>query len=362
MMRRALGLAALGRGSVNPNPLVGAVVVERGEIVGQGYHRRAGEAHAEVLALRQAGPRARGATLYTNFEPCCHTGRTPPCVGEIVRAGIGRVVAAMRDPNPRVNGGGFRALARHGIEVAVGPLGTEAVRLNQPFIKFVRQRLPYVTLKAGVSLDGRIASRTGSSKWITSSEAREHARLLRLEHDAIMVGIETVLRDDPRLTARMPRARSRALLRVVMDSRLRLPPRSRLLRGPGGGPVLVFASRKAQAKRAARLRRLGVELEQLPLRRGRLDLRRALARLAERSVSQILVEGGGELHASFLEQGLADRLVWYVAPCLIGGREARPVFGGVGAAHPSRAARVRVRSWDRVGQEFRIEATLREWR
>ncbi len=361
MMRRAVGLAALGRGRVNPNPLVGAVVVQRGEIVGQGYHRRAGEAHAETRALAAAGWRARGATLYTNLEPCCHTGRTPPCVDEIVRSGITRVVAAMQDPNPRVNGGGFRALRRNRVEVAVGPLEALAVRLNQPFIKFVRQRLPYVTLKAGVSLDGRIASRTGNSKWITSSEARRHARLLRLEHDAIMVGIETVLADDPRLTARMPQVDSRPLLRVVMDSRLRLPGSSRLLRS-AGGPVLAFASRGASARRAARLGRLGVEVERLPLRRRRLDLRAALTRLGKRSVTQLLVEGGGELHASFLEQSLADRLVLYVAPRLIGGQAARPLIGGVGPADLTQATRVRIRRWDRVGPELRIEATLREWR
>jgi diaminohydroxyphosphoribosylaminopyrimidine deaminase/5-amino-6-(5-phosphoribosylamino)uracil reductase len=362
MMRRALGLAALGRGTVNPNPLVGAVVVGGGEIVGQGYHRRAGEAHAEILALAEAGPRARGGTLYTNLEPCCHVGRTPPCVEEIVRAGVARVVAAMQDPNPRVNGGGFRALRRRGISVEAGLLHAEAVGLNQPFIKFVRQRVPYVTLKAGVSLDGRIATRTGRSKWITSSESRKHARLLRLESDAVMVGIETVLRDDPRLTPRLPRARPSPLLRVIVDSRLRLPPGSRLVKSKTRAPILVFTSRRAPTRRISRLRRLGVEVERLPLRGGGVDLSRALVRLGERSVSQLLVEGGGELHASFLEQHLADRLVLYLAPRLIGGGRARPLIGGVGPADPAKASRVQVRNWARVGEEIRIEGDLKEWR
>lgn len=244
LMRRALALASLGRGTVSPNPLVGAVVVRGREVVGQGYHRRPGEPHAEIIALKEAGARAKGGTLYTNLEPCCHTGRTPPCVDEIVRRGIRRVVAAMRDPNPRVNGGGFRALRRGGVATEVGLLKAEATDLNSAFVKFITRGVPWVTLKAAASLDGRIATRTGASKWITSAEAREHARRLRLENDAVMVGISTVLADDPRLTPRARRARP--LLRVVMDSKLRLPPRARLVRTLAEGAVLVFTGLSAE--------------------------------------------------------------------------------------------------------------------
>lgn len=355
MMRRALALASLGRGSTSPNPLVGAVVVRSGRVEGQGYHARAGEPHAETIALRQAGRRARGATLYTNLEPCCHTGRTPPCVLEINRAGVTQVVSAMRDPDPRVNGGGFRELRRHGIAVEVGLLKDEAMRLNASFYKFIRNGLPFVTLKGAVSWDGRIATRTGDSKWISSREAREHARLLRRESDAVMVGIGTVLADDPSLTARPANAR---LVRLIMDTHLRLPLRAKLVREIDQGPVVVFAGPDAPRSKEQELRQRGVEVRRMPLRSGKPDLSRCLRYLAECGVTRVLVEGGGELHASFVEQKLADRLVLYLAPRLIGGREARPLLGGRGADLMKDVVVVgRHRSY-RVGDEIVIDADL----
>ncbi len=354
-MKRALALASLGRGGTSPNPLVGAVVARADKVVGQGFHRRAGEPHAEVFALAQAGIRARGATVYTNLEPCCHTGRTPPCVMEIVRAGVIRVVAAMRDPDPRVDGRGIRKLRRHGVVVDVGILRREATRLNRAFTKFVRNGLPLVILKGAVSLDGRIATRTGDSKWITSAEAREHARLLRQESDAVMVGIGTVLADDPHLTARPSRFR---LIRTIMDTHLRLPSKAKLVRTVAEGPVVVFCGADASHSVEETLRKRGVTVRRMPLRRGRPDLRKSLKSLAADGVTRLVVDGAGDLHSAFIEQGLAARFCIYVAPRLIGGREARSLVGGEGAGFMSQVKTLGRPRLCRVGGDVVVEVQL----
>ncbi len=309
-MRRALALAVLGTGTAAPNPRVGAVVARGTNVIGQGYHLRPGAPHAETVALmgvEVSGAKASGATLYTTLEPCCHTGRTPPCVDRIVQAGIARVVASMRDPNPRVNGGGFHALRRMGVRVEVGLLRDEALRLNEAFVKHARTGLPLVTLKGASSLDGRIATRTFDSKWITSASARRHARLLRFEHEAILVGTGTALADDPRLDRR-PRSRSESpFLRVVLDRALRLSPRSRLARSRSLGPLLVFCGPGASPKRRRALEALGVEVEEIS-ERGRkfrrLDLEELLRTLGRRGITSLLVEGGGELEGSFLDRAV----------------------------------------------------------
>jgi diaminohydroxyphosphoribosylaminopyrimidine deaminase/5-amino-6-(5-phosphoribosylamino)uracil reductase len=334
MLRRALALALLGTGTAAPNPRVGAVLARGDRVIGQGYHRRPGDPHAEAVALDQAsgsGRAARGATLYTNLEPCCHTGRTPPCVGRILDAGVARVVASMIDPDPKVNGGGFRALRKCGVAVEVGLLRAEAQRLNEGFVKHARRGRPLVTLKGAVSLDGRIATGSGHSKWITSPLARRHARLLRAEHEAVLVGIATVLADDPRLDRRgHPGAGS--FLRAVADRTLRTPPGCRLAATRSRGPIAVFCGRGAPRERRAGLEAASVEVTEVGERDGRLDLEEILERLGARGITSLLVEGGGELSGSFLDRRLADRLVLYLAPKIMGGRSARPVFGGEGAA------------------------------
>ena len=357
-MRRALGLARLGRGTSSPNPLVGAVVARGDEVLGQGFHRRPGEAHAELVALEEAGGAARGATLYTTLEPCCHTGRTPPCVDAIIRSGIAEVVAPMRDPHPRVNGGGFRRLRRSGVRVRVGLLAAEAARVNAVFLKGVRAGAPFVTLKGASSLDGRIATGTGDSKWITSSQARAHGRALRLEHDAILVGIGTALADDPRLDRRPRVAGIPPLVRVVLDGQLRLDPEGRLAATARRDPVVVFCGARAPAARAARLEARGVQVERVPRRGRRLDLGAVLARLHERSIASLLVEGGGEVHSSFLADGLADRLVLYVAPKLLGGRGARPLVGGRGVESVASGHRLRRARCTRIGDGWMVDGEL----
>jgi len=339
MVRRALALAALGTGTAAPNPRVGAVVARGARVIGQGYHRRPGEPHAEAVALTHvetSGESALGATLYTTLEPCCHTGRTPPCVDRIVRAGIGRVVASMKDPNPKVNGGGFRALRRMGVAVDVGLLREEARRLNEAFVKHARTGLPLVTLKGAASLDGRIATRFLDSKWITSGLARRHARLLRAEHEAILVGTGTALADDPRLDRRSQSPLSRPLLRVILDRRLRVSPQSRLVRSPGRGPVLVFCGKGASPKRRLALEALGVEVEEVRERGKklpRLALEEVLRKLGGRGITSLLVEGGGD-------------------------RDARPWIGGEGAATAAGAVRLRRARSTRVGDGWLVEGSL----
>lgn len=289
-MALALRLAAKGRGRTHPNPMVGAVVVAKGRVVGQGWHRRAGGPHAEVPALRAAGRRARGATLYVTLEPCSHTGkRTPPCVPAIVASSVKRVVVAMRDPNPRVHGRGLSALRRAGIRVDVGCRQQDAERLNEAYGHWMRTGRPFVVLKAAMTLDGKIATADGDSQWITGAAARRDAHRLRSEVDAVMVGAGTVLRDDPRLTVRMGAQGPLQPRPVVLDSTLRLPLGARVL---AGGRAIVATTAKAPAPRIERLRAQGVTVLVLPLQNGRVSLRACLERLGGMEIGSVLLEGG----------------------------------------------------------------------
>jgi diaminohydroxyphosphoribosylaminopyrimidine deaminase/5-amino-6-(5-phosphoribosylamino)uracil reductase len=323
-MRRALALAERGRYTTAPNPRVGCVLLAGGETVGEGFHRRAGEAHAEVHALREAGERARGATLVVTLEPCAHTGRTPPCVDAVLAAGVARVVAAHRDPNAEVSGRGFAKLREAGVEVEVGALADEAIRLNLPFLAPRVLGRPTVTLKWAMSLDGRIASAAGESRWISGAAARRWALALREEHDAILVGSGTVLADDPRLDRRLGRAAG-AIVRVVLDRRLRTPERAALF--TIAGPVIVFTESDDRAKVAA-LSAVGAEVVRLEP----LTPADALAELGRRGVASVLVEGGAAAAASFFEAGLYDRVEAAAAGLLLGGSAAPGPLGGTGAA------------------------------
>jgi diaminohydroxyphosphoribosylaminopyrimidine deaminase / 5-amino-6-(5-phosphoribosylamino)uracil reductase len=326
MMGRALELAALGLGEASPNPVVGCVVARSGRVVGEGFHARAGEEHAEVVALRRAGSRARGATLYVTLEPCAHTGRTPPCAPLVRDAGVARVVAALRDPNPLVAGRGLSLLRRSGVAVETGLLAAEAARLNERFLAWARLGRPFVLLKAAVTLDGRIATASGRSKWITSPSQRRQARWLRRLHDAVLVGVGTALADDPLLLP-SPRTR-RPFTRIVLDSRLRLPATGRLARTAARrAPVLVVSCAPAPERRRP-LEAAGVEVITVPAVKGRVSLPAALEALSARGLTSLIVEGGGEVLGSFLEHRLADQVALFRAPLLLGGRGSRPAFGG----------------------------------
>ncbi len=328
-MRRALELAARAVGQTSPNPPVGAVLVKRGRIVGEGYHHRAGSAHAEIEALRQAGPAAQEATLYTTLEPCNHTGRTPPCCDAILRVGIAHVVVAIVDPNPRTNGRGIARLRREGVRVTTGVLRQPAQALIAPFEKVMRTGLPWVIAKIGQSLDGKIATVTGESQWITSPAARIVGHRLRSQADAILIGVTTILRDDPRLTVRGARQRVGRPMKVIVDSRLQTPPAAACLSPRSPAPTLI-ATTVGNRLRQARLRRQGADIVVLPARRGRVPLRRLCRGLARRGIHSVLIEGGGELQAVAFEERLVDRIVWCLAPRIIGGRTAPSSVGGQG--------------------------------
>lgn len=357
-MRMAYGLARKAIGRVSPNPYVGAVIVRSGEIVGSGFHEGPGKPHAEVVALRQAGARARGATLYVTLEPCVHWGRTPPCVEALVEARLARVVVSDLDPNPLVLRKGVARLRREGLRVECGLLADENRKLNEAYLKYITRRVPFVILKTAISLDGRMATRTGESRWVSSAAARDYVHLLRGECDAVMAGINTVLRDDPRLTVRHAQGGGRAVVRVVLDSDLRLPPRAKLLATLDRGGVIVFAGERAPVRRQADLEKRGARVVRVPGRGGRLDLRAVLSKLGSLEIASVLVEGGGLLAADFLERRLADKLLLVVAPKLIGGREAPAFVAGRGAARMSGALELRCVRTFRLGPDTVVEGYL----
>jgi diaminohydroxyphosphoribosylaminopyrimidine deaminase / 5-amino-6-(5-phosphoribosylamino)uracil reductase len=352
-----LDLARLGEGETSPNPMVGALVVKDDRILGQGYHRRAGDPHAEIEALGLAGEQARGATLYVSLEPCVHHGRTPPCTDRLIDAGIAEVIACMKDPDPRVNGRGFQRLAGAGIRVSEGMLREEAMRLNEKFVKFVRTGRPFVTLKAAMTLDGKIAAASGESRWITSQEAREEGQRLRYVHDAILVGVRTILSDDPLLTARW--GAGKALTRVILDSHLRTPPEARALARDDGGRALVYTRRgsPSQARRALESRP-GVEVVETEARDSRVDLERVLEDLGRRGVLSVLVEGGGQVLGNAVRARLADHLAIFIAPKILGD-SGIAAFAGSAPAALSDAIPIFDWTWRGVGADLLVEGNLR---
>jgi diaminohydroxyphosphoribosylaminopyrimidine deaminase/5-amino-6-(5-phosphoribosylamino)uracil reductase len=339
-MREALELARKGRALATPNPLVGAVLAQGSEVVGRGFHTYAGLQHAEIVALAEAGDKARGATLYINLEPCAHHGRTPPCVEAIVAAGVARVVAAMEDPNPQVSGAGFRRLRDAGIEVELMPeFAAEAAKLNEAFLHFMRTGRPLVTLKTAITLDGKISAPDDNAGWITSERARAHVQQLRHDHDAILTGIGTALADNPLLTDRTGLPRSRPLLRIVMDSQLRLPPDSKLVRS-AEGDVVAVATSAASAERRKALGARGIQVLSFDGPGGRADLRSVIDWLGERRYLSLMIEAGSKLNWTALESGCVDRIFFYYGPKILGGLEALPLAGGIGRRKRSDAIRI----------------------
>ena len=332
-MTLALRLAAKGQGFTSPNPMVGAVVVSRGTIVGQGSHRKAGGPHAEVIALSQAGSRAKGGTLYVTLEPCSHLKkRTPPCVPLIVTSGVRRAVVAMVDPNPQVKGRGLAQLKRAGLTVEVGCAEAEARQLNEAYIHWVQTGRPFTILKAGMTLDGKIATAAGESQWITHDAARAQAHQLRAKVDAILIGIGTVLRDNPTLTARIlddpPQLARRQPLRIVVDSRLRIPLKASVLQQQEVAHTLIATTTAAPARKIEQLRRRGIDVVILPKTGTRVDLTTLWTKLGQLGVTSLLVEGGSRVNAAVLRSRLPQRLMCYIAPVVLGGQDAKSLFGG----------------------------------
>lgn len=356
-MKMALELAARARGRTSPNPMVGAVLVKEDRVIGQGYHVRAGEPHAEVLALAEAGDEARGATLYVTLEPCCHHGRTGPCAEAVLVAGVSRVVAAMADPNPLVAGGGFRLLREAGVDVITGVMEEEARELNEVFLKHVTTGLPFVVAKAAMSLDGKIATRTGQSKWITGPQARAYGHCLRNWYDAILVGIGTVLADNPSLTTRLPDGTGRDPVRIILDSAANTPPTANVLAGCGQTSVIIATTASAAPEKTAALQQAGAEV--LVVNEGpRVDLTVLMKLLGERNITSVLIEGGAEVHGSAFAAKIIDKVVWFIAPKIIGGREAPGPVGGLGIGDLSGAALLERIKISHVGPDICIEGGL----
>lgn len=357
-MAMALELAARGAGRVSPNPMVGAVVVKQGKVVGQGYHQAVGGPHAEVNALNDAGRDAENATLYVTLEPCNHHGRTPPCTETVLRAGIRRVVVAMADPNPDVKGGGNAFLRSRGIQVECGVCAREAVRLNESFITFVRTRRPFVLLKTAATLDGRIATRSGDARWVTGPQARQKVHRLRHAMDAILVGVGTVLADNPQLTTRLENGEGVDPIRLVLDTRLRMPPQARMLLQPSAAPTYVVCGPHARQDAMDGLRAKGARILPVGLKDERIDLNLLMQTLGEMSVTSLLIEGGSQVAGAALAAGIVDKVNFFYAPKIVGGDDGIPMLRGTGAALMKDATALHDVNVSRVGDDILVEGYL----
>ena len=372
-LRLALRLARRGCGATSPNPMVGAVLVKGGQIIGRGWHRRAGWPHAEIEALRDAqkrGRNPRGATLYVTLEPCCTHGRTPPCTAAIISAGIKKIVIGATDPNPKHAGKGFKILQRAGIEVVQGILADECTRLNEAFNHWIIHRTPFVTVKAAMTLDGKIATAGGESKWITGEKARAHGMKLRQGSDAILAGINTILADDPSLTARSQKLAVRSqnknlrLRRIILDSLARTPLSAKVVSDEHATLTTIVVSKRAPKNRAAALaKKVKVivapgKKSQVANRKSQIDLRWLLKKLGAENVASLLVEGGGEVNASFLLGGFAQRVAFFYAPKILGGRDARKGVAGAGAKNLREVLQLRDVEWRRLGEDLLLTAKL----
>lgn len=362
-MERALKLASRGKGKTAPNPMVGAVLVKNGRILAEGHHKGPGGLHAEAIVLEKSGARAKGSVLYVNLEPCCHKDkRTPPCAQAILHSGVRRVVVGDTDPNPKVRGRGLRLLRKAGIEVSIGVLSEKERRLNEIYRKVCRTELPFVILKSAMSLDGRLTPPGRSTGWVTGGPARMDGHRIRAGVDAILVGVNTVIKDNPRLTNRSGLNKKTHPLRVILDSRLRTPPASRALKKGEPGGSLIIGTPKAPASRVRSLERAGATVWLLKEKAGRVDFPAVIRRLGKTGIRSVLVEGGGHIHRSALESGMVDKLIWYIAPSIVGfslGSAKKVDFAsslGLPQIRIREASRLKQVSFKKIGRDIRIEA------
>ncbi len=353
-MNLAIRQALRAEGKAFPNPLVGALVVKNGRIIARGYHKKAGLPHAEVTALSLAGRRAAGAVLYVTLEPCVHFGRTPPCTDMIIKSGVREVIVGMLDPNPLINGKGVEALRKNGIKVEVGFCQEKLSSINTSFIKYITRRIPYVTVKVGQSLDGKIATYRGSSQWITSDRAREYTHRIRDKFDAIMVGVNTILRDNSKLKAA---SLSKRLTRIIVDSNLSIPCQAEVLQNT---PVIIATLRVAPGQETANKDILSrkVQILEVKEKEGLVNLRDMMKKLARLQITNILVEGGGTLIGSLFDEGLVDRVLFVISPKIIGGKEAISSVMGRGVSHPDKAFRLKDVCLKRLGEDFLVEGRI----
>lgn len=353
-MREALRQARKGFGRTSPNPAVGAVIVENGIVIAKGYHEKAGLPHAEINAIKKADEKASGCTLYVTLEPCNHYGRTPPCTESILKAGISRVVVGMKDPNPNVSGGGSEFLQKNGIDVISGVLEKECRDLNEAFLKYTLEKRPFVIAKAAVTLDGWTATATGHSKWITNDKSRQYVHRLRDQVDAVMVGVGTVLADDPQLTTRLKRGRGKDPLRIVIDSCLRTPPDAKVVNHTSSADTIIAVGSEVPATALERFEKNGVWTMSCPTTNGRIDLTALMDILAEKSVSSILLEGGATLAGAMLRKKLVDKYHVFTAPKILGGGDGIPMVAGVGPKKMDHSVLLKDVQFRRFGNDIMV--------
>jgi len=354
-MKEALDLAAKARGRTSPNPLVGALVVKDGQIIGRGYHQKAGGPHAEVFALEEAGEKARGATLYVTLEPCSHHGRTPPCTEKVVAAGIKKVVVAMVDPNPKVAGRGLEQLKAAGVEVEVGLGEAEAKHLNEVFLKYITTGRPFIILKTGMSLDGKIATRSGDSRWITSEESRAYVHQIRDQVDAIMVGIGTILKDDPQLTTRLPNGQGKDPIRVIVDSSAQIPLSCKVLTQDSPAQTIIATTTKASPEKVDLLAAKGVRVLVIEEKNGHVSMHKLMEELGKLEISSLLVEGGSSINGAVIRDKLVDKVFFFIAPQIIGGESAPSPIGGIGVETIKEVVKLKDYQMRCIGPDFLIE-------
>ncbi|MFW5976580.1 MAG: bifunctional diaminohydroxyphosphoribosylaminopyrimidine deaminase/5-amino-6-(5-phosphoribosylamino)uracil reductase RibD [Bacillota bacterium] len=362
-MKKALELARKGEGYVSPNPMVGAVVVKNNKIVGEGYHKKFGEAHAEVNALKEAGDKAEGGTLYVNLEPCCHYGKTPPCSLSVIKSGIKKVVIGMEDPDSRVEGKGIAYLKKAGIDIKTGVLAEESIKLNEAFIKNKTTDFPFVYLKSAQTLDGFLATSTGDSKWITCKKARKYGHKLRHKVDAILVGIGTVLKDNPSLTTRLENKKGKDSIRIVLDSNLRIPPDSQILNQKSSSRTIIVTGEEVNEEKITKLQdrvqdRDQIEILSYTLKDNKISLEKLLKDLHEREINSILVEGGGEINYSFINSGLGDKIYSFIAPKIYGGNDGVSVYRGKGPEKMKDIINLKKVEYEKLGDNILVKGYL----
>ncbi|MFA5118889.1 MAG: bifunctional diaminohydroxyphosphoribosylaminopyrimidine deaminase/5-amino-6-(5-phosphoribosylamino)uracil reductase RibD [Candidatus Omnitrophota bacterium] len=355
-MEKALRLALKARGATSPNPMVGALVVKNGRILSGGFHEKAGLAHAEIVALDRAGQGARNATLYVTLEPCAHFGRTPPCVSRIIDSGVKEVVVGMVDPNPCNNGKGIEALRKHGIKVEVGVLEDALKKVNEVFIKYITQRLPFVTVKAAQSLDGKIAAKTGDSKWITSDKSRVYSHRIRKNYDAIMVGVNTVLRDDPRLNAWFSKHQP---VKVIIDSQLSTPEDANIFLDKSKVIIGTLSAKAGQEIENREILAQKAKILEVKEKTGQVNLKDLMKKLAKLEITNVLVEGGGTLIGSLFDEGLVDKVLFFISPKIIGGKDAISSVMGQGISRVDKAIKLKQVKYRRIGEDILIEGYVR---
>ena len=358
-MKRAIDLALMAKGRTSPNPMVGAVIIKGGKIAGEGYHKKAGTQHAEVNAINSAGKNAKDGIMYVTLEPCCHQGRTPPCTKTIIKSGIKKIVIGMVDPNPIVSGKGIEELKGAGVQVSTGLLEKECKRLNEVYIKYITTKKPFVLLKVAMSLDGKIATCKRESKWITSEKSRERVHHLRDEVDAIMVGIGTVLQDNPNLTVALKKGKLNNPYRIVVDSELKIPMDSNILKSNLKSKVVIATTARSDAKKVNALKEKGANVVVVENDNQRVNLFKLMDELGKMEITSVMIEGGSELNSSALESGIVDKVIFFIAPRIIGGKDSMPAVGGRCVEKLSDSLNIHDVNVDRCGSDIVIEGYLK---